>query len=89
MSQQKNESTHQLFRQDKFVTISKVFNWFALLLFIILKKKIDRNHTILSTGGTFEYLRQINNDKVRKIEDITKFPEILGKKYITKKKINY
>jgi len=35
------------------------------------------NFTILSTGGTFEFLQK-NKVKVKKVEDLTQFPEILG-----------
>ena len=46
-----------------------------------IAKKLTENHVvILSTGGTFEYLRQLNipNMQLRAVEDLTGYPSILG-----------
>jgi phosphoribosylaminoimidazolecarboxamide formyltransferase/IMP cyclohydrolase len=46
----------------------------------IAKKLIENHVVILSTGGTFDYLRQLNipNMQLRAVEDLTGYPSILG-----------
>lgn len=40
---------------------------------------LDNDYQILSSGGTYKYLTEnISNSNIYKIEDYTKFPEILG-----------
>jgi len=46
-----------------------------------IAKKLTENHVvILSTGGTFDYLRQLNipEMQLRAVEDLTGYPSILG-----------
>ena len=46
----------------------------------IAKKLVENQVTILSTGGTFDYLRQLNisNMQLHAVEDLTGYPSILG-----------